>query len=77
MRPYRTWSISAPEQATLDWLGTMYGDPLDHLSSMLRGALVSAPGHRLMAGDFSAIEARTTFYLAGDETALNAFPSRG
>lgn len=53
----------------------LYGEDgvMDVLSSVLRGALTSAPGHDLMAADYSAIEARGTFWIAGHEEGLNIF----
>jgi len=43
------------------------------LSRILRGAITAAPGHELVAADYSAIEARGTFWIAGDEDGLEAF----
>ena len=58
---------------TLDYLDMMYGDALDHLSGMLRGVIVAAPGQELVVSDFSAIEARATLWLADDDAALDVF----
>lgn len=43
------------------------------LSSILRGAIIAAPGHDLLAADYSAIEARGTAWVAGDKEMLQAF----
>jgi len=51
----------------------MYGDTMELLSSCLRGAMTAAPGYELVAADYSAIEARGVFWLAGDERALGVF----
>lgn len=44
----------------------IYPNVLEALSACLRGMLRAAPGHRLMSGDFSGIEARVVLWLAGD-----------
>lgn len=51
----------------------VYPDVLDALSSCLRGMLIASPGHRLIAGDFSAIEARKLAWLAGAVRKIEAF----
>ena len=43
------------------------------LSSLLRGAICAAPGKDLIAADFSAVEARGTFWIAGQEDGLETF----
>ena len=43
------------------------------LSSILRGTITPAPGHDLLASDYSAIEARGTFWIAGHTEGLEAF----
>ncbi len=43
------------------------------LSSILRGAIVAAPGCELIAADYSAIEARGAAWVAGDKEMLAAF----
>lgn len=47
--------------------------PLAVLSSMLRSVMRAAPGHRLIAGDYAAIEARVLAWLAGHEDLLEDF----
>ena len=39
--------------------------PLAVVSSLLRAMLIASEGHRLIAGDFSQIEARVLGWLAG------------
>lgn len=50
-----------------------YGDPMELLSSTLRGALGAPRGRRIAVADFAAIEARVVFWLAGATKALRAF----
>jgi DNA polymerase len=52
------------------------GEPMEALASCLRGMLVPSEGHRLVAGDFASIEARTLAWMAEHGTVLDAF-SRG
>jgi DNA polymerase len=49
------------------------GEPMEVLSSCLRGMLVGSEGCRLMVFDFSAIEARTLAWMAKHQTVLDAF----
>jgi DNA polymerase len=56
-------------------LDTLYGDAMSVLSSALRGAITAAPGHDLICADYSAIEARGVFWLAGDTRALDILRS--
>lgn len=42
----------------------------DSLSSVCRSALIPAKGHRFMCADYSSIEVRVLFWLAGDEKGL-------
>lgn len=48
-------------------------NPVALVSSLLRSMLDAAPGHRLLAGDFSAVEARVLAWVAGQQDLLDAF----
>ena len=49
------------------------GEPMEALSSCLRGMLIASPGHRLVVADYSSIEARVLAWLADHEPVLDIF----
>ena len=50
-----------------------YGSVMLALSNGLRGAIVAPEGQQLYVADYSGIEARVLFWLAGDEDGLDLF----
>ena len=54
-------------------LELLYDSVSDTLSQLIRTAFIPADGHRFVAADFSAIEARVIAWLAGETTTLQAF----
>jgi DNA polymerase bacteriophage-type len=60
-----------------DYIDTMYGPCMDALADSLRGMLMAAPGHDLLAVDYAAIEARVLAWLAGQEEVLDIFRTHG
>jgi DNA polymerase bacteriophage-type len=47
-----------------------HANPLAVVGSVARAAIVAAPGHRLIAADFSGIESRVLAWLAGETSKL-------
>jgi len=52
---------------------SLYAQPMEALSSMLRGMIWAPDGHELVVCDYSSIEARVVQWLAADEKALDIF----
>ena len=57
----------------LDLLETVCGDPRQFLSDALRALIIAPPGHTLVGGDFSQIEARVAAWLGSEHWKLTAF----
>ncbi len=56
-------------------LSLLYSDPMDTLSSCLRGMLCAQPGSRFICADYSGIEARFLMWLVGETEAVEMFRS--
>jgi DNA polymerase len=50
-----------------------YDNPLSVIGDCIRAMIVAAPGHTLIGGDFSGIEARVTAWIAGEKSKLDVF----
>lgn len=59
--------------ADVDFVRTMWGNPLDAVATALRGCLVPAPGRVFVVRDLSQIEARVIAWLAGQHDILAVF----
>ena len=55
----------------------LYGSVPNTLSELIRTALIPREGCRFLVADFSAIEARTLAWLAGEEWVLEEFRGKG
>lgn len=62
--------IKRKDAETLEYL---YGGAMDAISSSLRGMFIAKPEHVMHVCDFSAIEARVTFWVADCMTGLEVF----
>lgn len=51
----------------------LYGQVSNTLGELVRTALIPEPGQRFIVSDFSAIEARVTAWMSGEENTLRAF----
>lgn len=66
-------TIQTIKERDLEMLRLLYGNPMDVLSSALRGMIVPTEGYELFCADYAAIEARVLFWLAGHAEGLAAF----
>ena len=48
-----------------EYVGMLFGEPIEAVASGLRHALIAAPGHLFEVGDFATIEARIVLAMAG------------
>lgn len=61
----------------VEYLAMLFGSASDTLKQLIRTAFVAGPGHRFIAADFSAIEARVIAWLAGEKWRLDVFNTHG
>lgn len=67
-------AIDAMRARDLDWIRMLYTvDPMKVFASCVRGALVAAPGHDILAIDYSGIESRLTAWVFDEKWKLAAF----
>ncbi len=55
------------------WLDAIYGDAMDAVAKASRHWIQAAPGNKIVAGDFSSIEAIILACLAGEDWKVKAF----
>lgn len=58
-------------------LQLLYGNVPDTLSQLIRTAFIPSEGHKFVAADFSAIEARVIAWLAGEQWVNDVFATHG
>jgi DNA polymerase len=80
------WGVDVTEQAlsvmemrSAPLVESIYGKgkALGVVSSTLRGMIRAAPGHELIAGDYSSIEAVGLAFLAGEQWRMDVFKGHG
>lgn len=73
------WDQAFRDIAELDdeMVELIYGPPLDLISRMIRGAVVAAPGNKLIYGDYSNVEARGSVWSAGQKDQVELFARGG
>lgn len=62
---------------SLEFVESVYGDALEVIADCLRSLVIAKPGHRLIASDYSAIQAVVTSALAGEKWRLDVFHGHG
>lgn len=62
---------------SLEYVEIMYGDALECVADCLRSMIIAAPGKRLIASDYTAIQAVVTSALAGEKWRLDVFHGHG
>lgn len=55
------------------WVEIIFGDPMEVVSSCLRGLICAPKGRELVVADYSAIEARVVCWLAEQEDVLDLY----
>lgn len=61
------------EQGSMELMALAFSQPLAVLSQLLRSIVSAPPGKELIAGDYSAIEARVVAWLAGQDDIVDLF----
>lgn len=57
----------------LEALRLFYGEPMSLFSSCLRSAIIAREGNEFFCGDYSSIEVRVLFWMAGHEAGLRSY----
>lgn len=65
--------ISVLRTGDVDEVEFWFNNPFEAAACAIRSMVMAPPGKDLIAADYSAIEARVLFWLAGDEKALDIF----
>jgi DNA polymerase len=71
------WCINALSHGELALFQMTDTDPMEALSSSVRGMLIPEDGHKFIVGDYSSIEARALAWLAGQKDKQEIFKGHG
>ena len=63
-------AIAAVASGDLNQLRQQFSQPMSVIGDITRALICAAPGHRLIAADFSGIESRVTAWLSGQQSKL-------
>jgi DNA polymerase len=69
-------ALSVIASRSLEFVESAYGDALEVIADCLRSLVIARPGCRLIASDYSAIQAVVTSALAGEKWRLDVFHAR-
>lgn len=61
----------------LDEIEMLHGNPMEIISSCIRGFIIPREGHDFIGVDFSSIEARVTAWISGEERLLELYRQGG
>jgi DNA polymerase len=70
-------AIGAIKTGSAEFVGILYDDPIEAMSSCLRGMVCASPGHKLCVADYSSIESRVLAWLAGQRDKIRVFETHG
>lgn len=71
----RAWSVL--REGDVELIRLLYGDPMEFLSGILRGAIIADDDALIHAGDYSAIETCGLFWIADEKPGLALLASGG
>jgi DNA polymerase len=66
-------AIQAVLTGEYDHVRNLYEHPLSVVADIARAVICAAPGHRLIAADFSGVESRLAAWLAGEQWKIDAW----
>jgi DNA polymerase bacteriophage-type len=64
-------AIAAVATGDLEQVRRVSAQPMSVIGDITRALIIAAPGHRLIAGDFSGIESRVTAWISGQQSKLD------
>jgi DNA polymerase len=67
------WAVDTVKTRDVSWLRVFYDSPMKVLSSVVRPVIKAPEGFKFFGGDFSAIEVRVLFWLAGHKDGIKAY----